>query len=325
MPEYKYAPSNGSSLYNHLASAEASELFHEKHSKPMAHPSDIYSEKLEQVVDLYARLVKKFTQSDEDNECCELIKNLIEATNEFYDLHFSIIKCFTQSSIDDDDNSETQLKIINFLKKSNKEVFNKFYAPTKGEHTLVRDIANALKHQHSKIMLIDLHNFNGKKVYGFFIQTIVGTNDLRGPSREIHKMYKEQINTAFSFNHFLLNILGRIMCYSEKLDKALFSSRTSTNTKKKIPSNILDKLMVSASSLQEEFFPDEYHRPFAKIKNLRDSYIITFPARYKINKKNTNTDFITNVKMHIPINQRTSESHQFLPYLQLTIPKSELM
>lgn len=318
MPDYKYVPQNGHKLYRHLTALTNSLLFHEQHSAPLAHPADLLSEKLAEVVDLYVRLADNVRGSEVSAERADLTKALVLSVNEFYDQLFLIIKCLTPP---DPAAGQRQTDVLKQLRDSNAPAFSKFYAPTKGEHKLIRDIANVLKHQPSSIVLLQLVNHRGVAVQGFIVQVVIGPDDLRGPSRAIHPMYRMKVNTGISFNHFLLNVLGRIFSYMERLDAALF---TVNSPEADCRLTNLDRLIASAQAIEHEFFPDEYHRPFARLMTIRETKVVTFPARYRLSR-NENPDRIQSVNIPGVFNQRTSRSHQMLPYLQLTRPDSDWM
>lgn len=316
MPEYKYVPKNGHKLYRHLLAVPNSDLFHELHSTPLAHPADIFYEKITEVVDLYVRLVKDVSESKTDSQRADFTKDLVHSINEFYDQLFLVIKCLTPPK---QTVGQKQADVLNQLRESNGLVLRNFYAPTKGEHNLIRNISNILKHQASSINLLTLVNHKGATVSGFTVQVVIGSDDLRGPSRTIHPMYREKINTGISFNHFLLNVLGRVFSYMERLDTALFTP-ASPEADCRLP--ILDRLITTAETIESEFFPDEYKKPFAQLTTRRETKIVAFPYRYRL-ARNENPDHIQSVKIPGVFNQRTSKSHQLLPYFQLTRPDSD--
>ena len=316
MPEYKYVPQNGHNLYRHLAAVPNSALFHERHSAPLAHPADLLSEKLAEVVDLYVRMANDVRGSEVSAQRADLTKALVLSVNEFYDQLFLIIKCLTPPGLL---SGQRQTDVLSQLRESNGPVLRNFYAPTNGEHTLIRDIANVLKHQPSSIVLLQLVNHRGVAVQGFAVQVVIGPDDLRGPSRAIHPMYKVKVNTGISFNHFLLNVLGRVFSYMERLDAALFTA-TSPEVNRRLAD--LDRLIDAAQAIESEFFPDEYKKPYAHLATRRETKVVTFPARYRL-ARNENPDRIQSVSGPGFVNQRTWRSHQVVPYLQLTRPDSD--
>lgn len=319
MPEYKYVPQNGHNLYRHLAAVPNSELFHERHSAPLAHPADLLSEKLAEVVDLYVRIANDIKEGEVSAQRADLTKALVLSVNEFYDQLFLIIKCLTPPGPSGPSAGQRQTDVLSQLRESNGPVLRKFYVPTKGEHTLIRNIANVLKHQPSSIVLLQLVNHRGVAVQGFIVQVVIGPDDLRGPSRAIHPMYKVKVNTGISFNHFLLNVLGRVFSYMERLDAALFTA-TSPEVDRRLPD--LDRLIDAAQAIESEFFPDEYKKPYAQLTTRRETKVMTFPARYRL-ARNENPDRIHSISGPGFVNQRTWRSHHVLPYLQLTRPDSD--
>lgn len=316
MPEYKYVSQNGHNLYCHLVAVPASALFHELHSSPLAHPADLLSEKLKEVVELYVRLANDVRDGEASAHRADLTKALVLCVNEFYDQLFLIIKCLTPPGPTE---GQRQADILALLRDSNGAVLNKFYGPTKGEHSLIRDIANVLKHQPSSIGLLQVVNHRGVSVQGFVVQSVIGPDDLRGPNRQIHPMYRLKVNTGISFNHFLLNVLGRMFSYMERLDAALFT--TSSPTAECHLAN-LDLLIETAQTIEHDFFPDEYKKPLAQLTTRRETKVVTFPYRSRP-VRGENPDHIQSVNSHALINPRTSRSHQMLPYLQLTRPDSD--
>lgn len=318
MPDYKYVPQNGHKLYRHLAAVPDPELFHELHSTPLAHPADLLSEKLAEVVDCYVRLADGVKESQDGAQRTDLTKALVLGVNEFYDQLFLIIKCLTPPK---PGAGQRQADVLALLRESNGPALSKFYTPTKGEHSLIRDIANVLKHQPSSIEVLQVVNHRGVTVHGFVVQVVIGPDDLRGPSRTIHPMYKVKVNTGISFNHFLLNVLGRIFSYMERLDAALF---TTSSTKADCRLASLDRLIAAAQAIEPEFFPDEYKKPFARLTTVRETTVVTFPHRYTL-ARGENPDRIASVISPAAINPRTSRTHQVLPYLQLTRPDRDWM
>ncbi|OYZ79732.1 MAG: hypothetical protein B7Y09_09435 [Polaromonas sp. 24-63-21] len=276
----------------------------------------MFSEKFAEVVNLYVRLANDIRGSEASSQRADLTKALVLSLNEFYDHLFLIIKCLTPPGAKA---GQRQTDVLNELRESNGLVLRNFYAPTKGEHNLIRDIANVLKHQPSSIVLLQLVNHRGAGVSGFIVQVVIGPDDLRGPSRTIHPMYRAKVNTGISFNHFLLNVLGRVFSYIERLDAALF---TAASPEADCRLQSLDQLIATAQTIESEFFPDEYRRPFAQLTSRGETRVVRFPARYRL-ARNENPDHIQSVNVPGVINQRTSQFHQLLPYLQLTRPDSD--
>lgn len=316
MPDFKYVPQNGHKLYNHLAALPAGLLFHEKHGDPLAHPAEILAEKLGEVVDRFVDLARSLGADGSELQRPELTKGLVHSLNEFYDQTFVIMKCVTAPV---GASGAQQADILSFLRAANGAALGKFYGSTKREHSLIREMANVLKHQHSTIELLEVVNHHGVAVPGFTVQTVIGANDLRGPSRAIHAMYRRKVHTAFSFNHFLLNVLGRVFSYMERLDTALFAAGSNEQRHRL---SALDRLISAAEPLKTEFYPDEYARPFAQLTTSRDTRVVTFPMRYRL-VKGEEPDRILEVRSSGAFSQRTSRSHQAMPYLQLTRPDGD--
>lgn len=311
MPEYKYVSLNGHKLYNHLGAAPDSNLFHESYSVPFAHPADIFLEKLSPVVDSFIELSSQLKEIKDNADQQRLIRNLVERMNEFYDHLIVIIGCFTSPL--ENMSGSTQEAIVSFLKREKIPAYKKFNERTKGEHAYIRNMANVFKHKIYSVQPLSLTNHHDKEVNGFIIQVVIGPDDLRGPDRDIHPMYQGLINTGISYNHFLLSIIGRVFSYMECLDNCLF---TKTSPSKKSVQPLLNKLICAAENIEYEFFPDEYGRPFAQIKTIREAKIVNFPYKYSLLGKE-NPDLIKSVQFSSDANHRTLKSNRMIPYLQL--------
>lgn len=318
MPDYKYVSLKGHRLYRRLAAVPSAALFHEQHVPALAHPADLLLEKLAELTDLFVRLAKDIQADESEERWADLTKALVLSVNEFYDQLFLIIKCLTPPG---PLVGQRQADVLTFLREANGAALNRFYAPTKGEHSLIRDIANVLKHQPASIATFDLVNHRGVTVKGFIVQAVIGPDDLRGPHRAIHSMYRVKVNTGISFNHLLLNIVGRVFSYMQRLDDALFTA-SAPEAEQRLPS--LAQLATAAQAIATEFFPDEYQKPFAQISVQRETTMVKFPARYRL-ARGENPDRIYSVRTPGVVNSRTFRSHQALPYLQLTRPDSDWM
>lgn len=218
----------------------------------------------------------------------------------------SIIKRLT--SPQGEDNKDITI----WLKAIRSQVYTEFSGRTKAAHKIFRDISNKIKHGHVSIKTLTVENHSREDVRGFYVCSIIGDNDLRGPDNDIHKPYYG-CATAFSYNHFILYSIGCIFEYTNHLNKILFKKQS---TSKRINNDITKILLCQ--NLQHAFFPDEYSKPYAFIKEQKDGRIILkYPHRYKPTKKEVFQN-IYSVKSAMDFNQRTCSSHAKLPYLQLT-------
>lgn len=238
MPQYKYAPKDGHKLYNRLLSLTDDQLFHERHGAPLAHPADLVSEKLSEVSDLVVRLREDLSTGEPGARRSELTKSLVFAVNEFYDQLFLVMKCLTPPGEAD---ALQQADVLRPLRERNAAALNKFYGPTKHEHGPMRELANVLKHQPSTIVHIEVDNHKGATAHGFFVQIVVGADDLRGPHRVIHPMYRAKVNTGISYNYLLLAVVARVFSYLDKLYAALFGAAAPPARR---PLNQLDRLLA---------------------------------------------------------------------------------
>lgn len=316
MNSYKHEAELGPNLYRHLLGAPESRLFHEKHINQTRHPADILREDLETLSRPFQRLANMAEQANiSTDERAELTKNTILGLDEFYEQFQVIIKCFTPPS-----SFQEKGRLDDALRSGNKQAWDCFYGRTKNIHEPIRVAANVLKHAGAKVMFIHVTNHLNIEVNGFYLSKLIGEDDQRGPDPKVHEKYRGKINTAFSFNHFLLNVIGRVHCYMHALDKALFDKSAMSPAS---PLPTFDALVVSGSHLTRDFFPDEYAKPYSKIEKSGRFYITEFPFRYKC-RTNENPDNIRNVRMPINVNPRTSASNFMMPYLQLTHPEKNL-
>lgn len=300
-------------LYSNLVNADSSVLYHEKHQNILPHPADILTEKLQKLTKAHKKILEL---SDTDIphfvESLDHVAQLIFSVDEFYDSLPLIIKCFTPP------NGADNKDVPRWLKHQKSKPYSRLLDGVSFFHNDFKNIANKLKHDHAEIAKTTLTNHHNIKVHGFYIRVATGENDQRGPAPEIHKKYKGTVNTAFSYNHFMLRSIGHIFNCIDNLNKALFSNQ---KTVKDHSESSLFSLLVTGSSVTHEFFPDEYSRPYANIKENHDKLEIEFPFRYR-KKTNEHFDRIRSVNSPISVNGRTNSSHALLPYLQLIYPET---
>ncbi len=315
MTLYKHEAELGPKLYRHLLGAPESRLFHEKHINQTRHPADILREDLEALSTPFQKLANMGQANFSDDERAELTKNTILKLDEFHEQLQVIIKCFTPPS-----SFQDKGRLDDALRSGNKQAWDCFYGRTKNIHEPIRVAANALKHAGARVMSIQVTSHLNVEVNGFYLSKLIGENDQRGPDPKIHGKYRGKINTAFSFNHFLLNVVGRVHSYMDALDKALFEKSAPSPAS---PLSLFDALVVSGANLSRDFFPDEYAKPYTKIEISGRFYIADFPSRYKC-RANENPDNIRSVSIPMNVNPRTSTSNFIMPYLQLTHPEKNL-
>jgi len=305
MTEAYLSKENGLSLYDNLLDLSPDYLFHEKHPEKLPHPADILNEKINKLSKKIKPLI-----SDQDNakhqEKSELISSYILELDSFYDSLFLIIKCLTRPQ--ETNNKDT----IKLLKSINPEHYKRFIGATKNLHNSFRVISNKIKHDHVNISTLTIRNHNNRVVHGFYIQSSTGENDLRGPGTMIHESYFG-CRTAFSYNHFLLQSIGCIFTYLDQLNKTLFKVRSKT----KYDQSELLTIFNNCKIIPYDFFPDEYSRPFARIKDTMDGRtFFEYPYIYK-NLRKESFENIYEVKAHLEINPRTGQSNKTIPYLPL--------
>ncbi|QQP97956.1 hypothetical protein [Lysobacter enzymogenes] len=305
--EYRYTSGQDVKLYRHLVAASENSLFHERHSKKVRHPADILSEEASDISRRFLAFQDTLRLHYGHMECADATSKLVTRLDEFYEQLVVIFKCLTPPPVTESGRLEDALLA------ANRDKWMAFYGRTKSLHDPIRLAANALKHKGAKIAFARAVNHRGAEVLGFYISHIVGADDLRGPDPEVHPKYRGVVNTAFSYNNFLRAAAGRIFIYMDALDKALFKKGDPI-----VPSSMgfLDGLVNVASSLPGHFFPDEYAKPYTEIKKKGQLHEVKTSCRYKC-EKGENPDHIQTVGVGAALNQRTSTSNSFLPYLQL--------
>jgi hypothetical protein len=197
--EIKITETNGILLCRNLCEAAPDTVFHEKHSITLSHPADILYKKFNALSDKFIRLIETRNSGIYENDKIENTKSFILEMDSFYDSLLLIIKCFTEP--DGTDNKD----VAKYLNKNYR--YNKFKDSTSSHHDIFRKMANAIKHDDIEFTLLTVINHNEHNVAGFYIKRAVSENDLRGPCRTIHPVYKKnnkENDTAFSYNHFIL-------------------------------------------------------------------------------------------------------------------------
>lgn len=297
----------GIDLYCNLYNATPDRLYHERHARVLPHPADIVNEKLGNVVNSYLSVCndREVDGSPLDGKE-ERIKALVLEVDSFYDAMFLVIKSLTPPS------SEDNKDAIKWLREAGSRPAKTFIGDTKKQHAPFRVMANKLKHDHAAIMYLTVTNHHNVDVHGFYIQSVVGEGDRRGPDPEVHKELQRNVATAFSYNHFLLYTVGSLVHYMHRLNKCLFADKPSEH----VPLNLLFTLACSASKLSQEFFPDEYRRSYARVVSQNDGYSVTPNYRYKINQ-NEEVGSIRSVRCGMSVNARTNKSHAIVPYFPL--------
>ncbi len=200
---FDFSEKNAFPLLRNLLDADSSRLFHEQHEIKQAHPADILTDKLLYLNVKFQTFWKNSsleTQWDnsKNNPKGDSISDYILELDSFYDSLFLIIKCFEPPREQDNKDATRWLKGIKSVRNQ------KFLDSTSQSQKLFRDMANKLKHGHVSISMLTISNHKNIPVDGFYIQSIVGPNDQRGPDPDIHQLYRGAA-TAISYNHFALH------------------------------------------------------------------------------------------------------------------------
>jgi len=315
---FDFSNKNAFPLLINLLDADSSRLFHEQHEIKQAHPADILTEKLQYLnvrfqVFWKNRSLETQWDNSKNNPKGDSISDYILELDSFYDSLFLIIKCFEPPS--GQDNKD----VMRWLKATKSVRCQKFLDSTSQSHKLFRDMANKLKHDHVLISMLTVFNHKNIPVDGFYIKSIIGLNDQWGPNPEIHQLYRGA-RTAISYNHFALHSIGCLFLYLHKLNKILFPKNSSNFFKQ---SEAASKIIFACESIDHDFYPDEYEKPFMGIKRVdADKVSLIYPYRYK---KSANEFFhkISNCKAEVRFNPRTSSSNGIIPYMPLLNQQSD--
>lgn len=304
--KYIYSESKGLSLYSNLIDADGAILYHEKHENILAHPADIFRDKINALASRFKSLTEITEPNPFEEKNIKHTKDFILGMDEFYDSLILVIKCFTKPT--QPDNKD----VPSWLKSQKSPIYTTFAGATKRDHDIFRKMANKIKHDHVSIGFTKLRNHNRREVYGFYVERAIGVDGLRGPDPEIHKKYKQTIHTAFSYNHFILYSVGCIFHYIHWLNKSIFDKKSQNHH----PFSPLSSILSLANNTEIQFFPDEFVRPFSKIEHHNEEYKIEYPYRYP-KKLREDFDEIKSYSSPLLFNQRTNRSHSALPYMQL--------
>lgn len=298
-------------FYSNLVFSDTSILFHEKHDQPLPHPADIYEPKISRLLDTHKKIFDKSKKHTEDTPPeNSSIRDFIYSIDEYYDSLALIIKCFTPPKGEDNRDA------MKWLKSQKSLAYTKFRDHTSKNHEIFRASCNLLKHDLTNIRSITVRNHKDKPTSGFFIETVVGPDDLRGPAPNVHKKYKN-CATAFSYNHILLKSISHIAETTQCLNEIIFNNRNTSNTTR---FTALSSLLKIGMEIPENFFPDEYGQPYPQIKEQKSKIQIIYPSRYRKHPKE-NFDQIHGVTGFAGVNTRTNSSNYTAPYLPLLNPK----
>lgn len=310
--EQIYSPQRGSALYANLVNAPPTSLFHKIHRPFIEHPADLLYQELDDVADLFIRVADAAASGTADGSEEPMLvatDQLIRTVNELYEQLYVIIKCFAEPDADSE-----KMTLHDFLKARNPHVHQAFLSSTKAHHEQVRVPTNALKHRAARLAPISLTNHNGVLVSGFYVRTMTGPENQRGPDPQVHARYRSTVHTAFSYNHFLLRVAGMLYLFLDKLDRALFTRRALD----RVPLPPLEKILKKAAEIQAEFFPDEYDKATARISATEGRISIRYPQLPRIRTGEV-PDHIVSVNAKIGnAGRATSHVHALFPYLQLT-------
>lgn len=310
--EQIYSPQRGNALYANLVNAPPMLLFHEAHRPFIEHPADLLHQELDDIANLFVQVADAVTTGPADGFEAPVLaetEQLIRTVNELYEQLHVIIKCFSAPDADSE-----KMTLHDFLKTRNPHVHQAFLSSTKAHHEQVRIPANALKHRAARLAPISITNHNGVLVTGFYVRTMTGPEDQRGPDPKVHARYRGTVYTAFSYNHFLLRIAGMLYLFLDKLDRALFKQRSPA----RVPLPPLERVLRRASEIRVEFFPDEYDQATARISATEGRISIRYPQLPRI-RPGEAPDHIMSVNARIGnVGRPVSQVHALIPYLQLT-------
>jgi hypothetical protein len=284
-------------LYNYLCSLPDSDIYSSLHNPPMKHPADILNSQLSNIKHNIMQLkISGINIKENDN----LIKNLFQNVDAFYDNCFNIIKALYPPS-----NKQTIFP-DKWLLENNIDTGRKFYQYTNQHHEFIRNITNIIKHGDPKIFSMKFEDIISKKtIEGFYFTSII-KNDLLGPDPRIHKHYNNQ-RTAFSLNFIIRKIIGHVFFYETYLFKAI-----NVKNKDYFKQNLIyTELFEIGHNTKNDIFINEYDFPSSKFIKENDILSVEFPKTFANEKpKKYCYDMTTTIEM----NNRTNKISGYLPY-----------
>ncbi len=269
----------------------------------MRHPADILRQQFDQLISAQSLFRQSIEKNGFDESKGRDITHYILTLDSFFDNLVLIIKSITPP--DDTPNSDA----TKWLRANKSTAYFGLLDSTKKAHNLIRKLANKIKHDAVELHYIEIADYQGSNVKGFYFSNIVNGKGLSGPDVDLHERYRDS-STAISYNYFMLYSAGFIAICLFHLNKLLFTKQLAEG---KAMSNIYN-FFSATEKVEPRFFPNEYGSDIVEISEHKDTLIAKFPRKIKANREYDNIQGIT---PQFKMNQRTNSSSAEFPYLRL--------
>lgn len=291
----------GTKLYSNLCAISSETGFHIAHY--VKHPADILRLQFDKLNVALDDLLKSIEKNNFDSSKDTAICNYILALDTFYDNLLLIIKAI--SPVAEYDNSDAAL----WLKANKSVIYNEFLDSTSKAHKFIRKLSNKVKHDAVDVCYMNIADYQGVTVEGFYLSNAVGKRDLTGPDPAVHKMYKGS-STAISYNFFLLYSAGFVALTLFHLNRLIFLRQKANS----VAASSLHSYFARFENVNHRFFPNEYGEEFGKVSVEEDVLSVKYPFKIKHDKT---YDAINGIFPTFKINQRTNSANTLSPYFKL--------
>lgn len=299
--ELRISRVHGLALYNNLYAVSDENGHHVQHQ--MRHPADILRQQFDQLVASQRLFKQSITKNGFDESKGREINGYILALDSFFDNMLLIVKSVLAPN--DSPNKDAS----KWLKAAKSDAYFGLLDSTTKTHGFIRKLANKIKHDAVEINYIEIEDYEGSTVDGFYFSNIVNNQGLSGPDTELYERYRGS-STATSYNYFMLYSTGFIASCVFNLNKLIFNKQMAEGQN---VDNIYS-FFSEASNVEPRFFPNEYGLDIVEISEHKDTMIAKFPRRVKAKKEYDN---IRGISPQFKMNQRTNSSSAEFPYFNL--------
>lgn len=290
----------------------------QEHEYIQALPIDTYLRKMSDVKQSLQELVNYSKNPLPYNtSVSHPLKSYVQSLSAFYDNIFRILK-YTQNM----EGKKDMASAINWIKNNGSPSNKSFFDKTKSQQELISKIDNKIKHD--DVRIVDFHikktylNIPSKQTYielveGFYINAVIDKEDLWGPDPTIHSYIDGKIATAISYNFFILNTCYSLIHWLKILGSIL---KKGNKNLPKVVDTSLATILEIASSIEENFFPDEYKKAYLSVCKTDEGYKIEYPYQFKGNgKEKLLIEGVISGRMDA--NARTNTVNQKMPYFNM--------
>jgi len=243
---------------------------------------------------------KSISEIDVFNKTKEVITSFVS----FIDDVYTIFKCFCPPST-----SKYKGKYNDkWLEGAESALISAFKKDINFTQIFVK-INNEIKHNQGRICKLNFKSTFDGNCIGFFIQKYDAVTDSIVPFEEIHPKFNG-MHTAFSFNWFLIEILGQFYhlnyIASKTLIELIYKMSSQNIVLQKIvmeKNEIINVINLLNKTLSNILFEDEYNKQFYQIE-LNDSKLLikspadkTFMKRFK-RYKNAKIEFALTIDVY---------------------------